>query len=223
MPAEQSLAQSPRDRSPFATWFAPALALALVGCSDGRSADDPEVRYGCVAQADCLQGFNCCAGLCHPSGQIPDSCEAGSDTAGGADGGSSDVDTSATDAADGQVGDTQFDAGAEIFGGQCNLTDWTPCGSGNGCYYQPSAKKTFCNPHGSLAEGATCDKKQPFSCGKAAGDRPLLCDEIDAKCYRTCLCTDAAKLPCPTGEKCYCLEVPATKEKWPDGAGICAK
>lgn len=221
---DQDAGASPRDVRGWLAVLALAAVAGLAGCADGRSADDPEVRYGCATQADCLAGFTCCASLCHPSSQLPDAC--GADTAGGQDGAGGDADGGPTDAsvadATADAADTAAtDAGPEIWGGACSPTDWTPCGKGNGCYYQPSQKKTFCQAHGDLAEGAACDKKKPYLCG-TAGDRPLLCDEIDAKCYRTCFCTDAAKLPCPANQKCYCLEVPATKEKWPDGAGICA-
>ena len=182
----------------------------LAGCSDGRTASDGNARYACKTNADCLSGFTCGpCGYCQVAGEAPLGCDAAATDSG----------PETADAGPDTAPDAPADIPGDVASGPCNLSDWTPCASGSGCYYNPADKKTFCEPHGSLAENASCNPATPQLCGKA-GTRPLLCDTVDKKCYRTCRCDQPTLLPCPSGQKCYCLE--ANGVPWPGSAGICA-
>lgn len=111
--------------------------------------------------------------------------------------------------------------GTDTLPGPCGLDDWTQCPAGYGCYYGPAIKQSLCKQHGSLGENAACVACNLSECGLASDKRPLLCDAILQQCLRSCNCQNVKKLPCPSGQTCYCLTESATV-KFPNGAGICA-
>ena len=232
-----------------AAWAAVLAAGLGVACSDGRTARDAGVRYGCAAAVDCLDGFSCVCGLCTPAGATPICVDgtgadnmAGPDTGGdvivladsapdiasdaGADtGGPADAVAEVPDAADVSLSPDaaaqDVDTGPPQHTGACNLVDWKPCVGARGCYYATSTKVTFCAAHGAGAEGAPCDPSAAPACGRASDGTPLVCDTIDKKCYRTCACLPVSPTACPKGKQCYCLKA-AGGAAFPGDAGICA-
>lgn len=221
-----------------------AIVACLGACGDGKSADSPGVVYGCSSQADCLDGYTCTAcHLCQKAGEAmicpdasaqdastKDAVDSGSADSGGADSGDT---ADASDAPDSTVlpdttvdvaKDVPPDAGPDALPATCDLVDWTPCPAGFGCYYTSASKTKACLAHGNLGLKAACDPAQ-YQCGVATLDgkaRPLRCDVVDSKCYPTCDCQQPARLPCSTGDTCFCLQG-ADGQNLPDGAGICAK
>ncbi len=107
----------------------------------------------------------------------------------------------------------------------CNLTDWTGCAAGFGCYYGPAIKQTLCKKHASLAEGATCDPCNLTECGLAADSHVLICDAPTKTCRRTCdatvVGTGVKPGQCPAAQQCYQL-VDANNVPYPSQGGICA-
>ena len=203
-----------------------ALAGFALGCGAQRSANDPTELYACSGPADCLAGRAClchycqdpaaprltCAADAEPSPDVAADAAHGPDAAPGADAkdSQSTPDVAAADSAT-----------LDAYSGPCDLSTWKPCSAGYGCYFTPATQAKTCQFHGNLGEGAACDPAKPEACGRsAADDRPLICDAVDKKCYRTCVCSKPADLPCPSKMVCYCLKDGANP--WPDSAGICA-
>lgn len=213
------------------------FALVAAACSSG-SARTSTALFACQTSAQCLAGYTCICNFCQQPGAVQWTC--------GADAAALDVgtDTSLADVATKDAtADLQFatdvplakdavpaadstapkDVAAveDVYAGPCDLSTWKPCGSGYGCYYAPTTGTKTCQKHGSGGEGTACDPAQPQACGLAAADgRPLICDVVDKKCYRTCICSQPTALACPKAMTCYCLQDGA--KPWPDGAGICA-
>jgi len=184
--------------------------VVLDACGSERSANTSNDLYACSSAADCLVGRACICRYCQDPAAPRLTCEAGD-----APDAVASPDTAAPDApaSDIQASDTGS--------GPCNLSTWQPCEPGQGCYYAPATQAKSCQIHGNLGEGSTCDPALPQACGTSAADgRPLICDAIDKKCYRTCVCDKPGDLACPGAMVCYCLK-DGTKP-WPDGAGICA-
>lgn len=193
-----------RSQALLQTGCAVAWVVLASACSDGRTATDPGTVYACQTVDDCVQGWDCLCGFCRPAGTVCDA-DATADAT---------PDTTPDDA----------DAGPDVPVGPCNLSTWAPCPDGFGCYFETATQQTSCQAHGTLGENAACDPAQPAVCGRLGqsdAGRALRCDQVDKKCYRTCVCTALEQLKCPTGQQCYCL-TDSQQKRWPDGAGICA-
>jgi hypothetical protein len=190
------------------------LLLASAGCSDGRTARSKTELYHCAVAADCLSGYTCVCNFCQPTGQAPYCPDGGSL----ADGGSADAGSTSDDA---QAAEVCAPSDAALTPGACNLVDWTACGQGQGCYFDPASQSSGCDVHGCKGLMEPCDPKG-HECAVATIDgqpRPLRCDAIDAKCYPTCN-AKSGQPACPSTMICYQLE--SNKVPWPEGAGICA-
>lgn len=227
-----------------------AAVLALAGCTDGRTATTRGELYHCESGNDCLVGWSCQCGYCQEpgaqqftcgvtAGDTSDDASLTGDSQVGDDASTGDVaaDSGATDSTSGT--DATSDTGAPPVGTligvcnqtvssdavfkSCNLSDWTGCDAGYGCYYGPAIKQTLCKKHTALGEGATCDPCNLTECGLAADKHPLICDYVDKACRRTCDATVPVKAgQCPAGEQCYQL-VDSNNVPYPTTGGICAK
>ena len=226
-----------------------ALVLGTGACTDDRNATTHGELFHCSTGADCLTGWSCICGYCQEPGAIQLACTIDSDASGGdaqlgtdtsADDSSSGtdatVDTSTPDV--GPTDTTTADSGAldpnanlgicgqkvgtDVVAGPCNLTDWSGCpDSSYACYYAPAFQQSICKKHAAIAENAACEPCNLSECGGAADGRPLICDVVDKKCYRTCNWQNLNAFPCPSGFKCYKL-TDASNVEYPNGAGICA-
>ncbi len=223
-------------------------ALLLGGCQDGRNATTPGELYHCASDGDCLSGWSCQCGYCQQTGvaqQYP--CGVvGADTTGDGSlsGDSADAstgsDSASTDAGSTDAGSDAIDppppvgtplgicnqaVSSDVVFANCNLSDWTGCASGYGCYYGPAIKKTLCKKHTSFAENAACDPCNLTECGVASDSHVLICDAVDKICRRTCdatiVGTGVKPGQCPTGQKCYQL-VDSNNVAYPSQGGICA-
>ncbi len=225
------------------------LALVFSGCSDGRTATTPGELFHCVSDGDCLSGWTCQCGYCQQPGAVQFNCgvSAGdtaddatlmgdatdNDTAIGTDatGVDTTVDVGGTDATTTDtsvppvgtpIGVCNQAVSSDVVFAACNLTDWTGCAAGFGCYYGPAIKQTLCKKHSALTEGTKCDPCNLTECGLAADNHTLICDAVDKICRRTCDLTKPIKTgQCPSGEQCYQL-VDDKNVPYPSTGGICA-
>lgn len=202
--------------------------VCAVGCGDSRDPTDPKTLYGCAVAADCLEGFVCSCGWCQAPGETvgcdasanDGGADAGKDSGSTQDSGSNQDSGSAKDSSSTQDSSSAKDSGstADTGSGPCNVQTWAGCPTGQGCYYDGSSKKAFCQAHGSKKINQKCSNQGAPQCGKN-GATAMLCDSVTNTCLTLC---DTAKAgPCPAGQTCFVLQE-ADQSVWPDNAGICA-
>ncbi len=211
------------------SWFRFACicsGLFTFGCSDGLTATSAGERYACSTTADCVSGFRCDCGICQPSG-VSSVCPGGdtqsldtqSDVADSLSSDTGPVDVAVADIVGVDAAEIADTSAADSFSGPCNLVDWTPCGAGQGCYFDTAHPTGQCLTHGNLGQNASC-KANLTECGLSDTDRPMLCDTLDLKCYPTCQWNNLAAFGCNAGQTCYKL-TDSSNQPLPGGAGIC--
>lgn len=225
-----------------------ALLVLANGCTDDRNATTPGTLYHCSTDGDCLSGWTCQCGYCQQPGAQQYVCgigadaDAGSGDVGVGDSGTSDSasgDLENSDSVDSGSSDTTEDVKvsdsfvvgqptgncnnvvtSDMTPAGCNLNTWNKCPSNQGCYYAPAGEQKYCQAHDNTTENSACDPCKLSQCGLSADQKPLICDFVDKKCYRTCDWTTTPN-PCPQGQQCFKLTDGAGKI-FPENAGICA-
>lgn len=203
------------------TW---TLVLGAAACTDDRNATTSGELFHCTTGADCLTGWSCICGYCQQPGQQQLACTIDADASNGDVQAATDTATADSGALDpnASLGICGQKVGTDVVPGPCNLTDWTGCpDSSYACYYAPAFQQSICKKHATVAENAACEPCNLAECGSASGGRPLICDVVDKKCYRTCNWENLNAFPCPTAWTCYKL-TDANNVPYPNGAGICA-